>query len=409
MRRTGTMLLVVALGIGLAVPVAAQDPTLTEVVTGLDSPRGVAIGPDGTIYVAEAGTGGTETCIQHVELGELCFGMTGGVSSVVDGTATRVVDGLISGGTATGETVGTSDVAVADDGTLWFTVGLPAAGTDVRDSVPGGEGMGHLFRVDEAGQPQPVADFVAYETENNPDADQPGNEEPDSNVNGLAPAADGVAVVDAGANTLYWIDGQGAISVLAVFPVVMQEAPPMPPVAAASPPAAAADGSPTPVASPAAAAASPAAAGGSPAVPMQIPMDPVPTSVAVGPDGAYYVGQLTGFPFPVGGASVFKVTPEREVTTYASGFTNVIDVAFADDGTLYVLEIARDGLLSAAPGGPPPAGGLWRVPAGGGTPERVEVEGLVMPGGMAVADDGTIYISNCGVCPDAGSIVSLTP
>ena len=36
-------------------------------------------------------------------------------------------------------------------------------------------------------------------------------------------------------------------------------------------------------------------------------------------------------------------------------------------------------------------------------------EGLVMPGGLAVADDGTLYIANCGVCPDAGSIVSLTP
>ena len=138
-------------------------------------------------------------------------------------------------------------------------------------------------------------------------------------------------------------------------------------------------------------------------------MDPVPTSVAVGPDGAYYVGQLTGFPFPPGGASVFRVSPEGEVTTYASGFTNVIDVAFGPDGTLYVLEIARDGLLAADPAAGPPAGGLWKVPPDGGTPERIEVEGLVMPGGMAVADDGTIYISTCAVCPDAGSIVSLTP
>jgi hypothetical protein len=36
-------------------------------------------------------------------------------------------------------------------------------------------------------------------------------------------------------------------------------------------------------------------------------MQAVPTSVAVAPDGAYYVGQLTGFPFPVGGARVFRV------------------------------------------------------------------------------------------------------
>jgi sugar lactone lactonase YvrE len=399
MRRIGLTLPVVALAMGLAVPVAAQGPTLTEVVTGLDSPRGVAIGPDGTIYVAEVGTGGTESCIQHVELGEMCFGMTGGISSISDGTATRIVDGLISGVTATGDTLGISDVAVADDGALWFTLGGPAAGTEVRDSITGGEGLGHVFRVEDGGEPQPVADFVAYETENNPDADQPGNEEPDSNLNSLAQTAEGLVVADAGANTLYSLDPSGEISVVAVFPVVMMEAPPPPPAPAASPAAAVSP----------AAATSPATAAGSPAAPQMVPMDPVPTSVTVGPDGAYYVGQLTGFPFPPGGASVFRVSAEGEVTTYASGFTNVIDVAFGEDGTLYVLEIARDGLLSADPAAGPPAGGLWRVPPGGGTPERIAVEGLLMPGGMAVADDGTLYISNCAVCPDAGSIVSLTP
>jgi hypothetical protein len=31
--------------------------------------------------------------------------------------------------------------------------------------------------------------------------------------------------------------------------------------------------------------------------------------VVVGPDGAYYVSQLTGFPFPVGAANVYRVVP----------------------------------------------------------------------------------------------------
>ena len=80
--------------------------------------------------------------------------------------------------------------------------------------------------------------------------------------------------------------------------------------------------------------------------------------MAVGPDGAYYVGQLTGFPFPPGGASVFRIVPGEEPTgdtalwqgrLYASGFTNIIDVAFGPDGTLYVLEIAHDGLRAPTP------------------------------------------------------------
>lgn len=137
-------------------------------------------------------------------------------------------------------------------------------------------------------------------------------------------------------------------------------------------------------------------------------MDPVPTSVTIGPDDAFYVGQLTGFPFPAGGASVFRVVPGEEPTTYATGFTNIVDLAFASDGTLYVLGIAHDGLL-AAPPGQPPSGGLWKVAPGGGTPEDITPEGLLMPGGIAIADDDTIYITTCAVCPDMGGVVSLAP
>ena len=58
-----------------------------------------------------------------------------------------------------------------------------------------------------------------------------------------------------------------------------------------------------------------------------IPMQAVPTTVTRGPDGALYVGQLTGFPFPVGGANVYRIGPGGQPQVFASGFTNIIDIS----------------------------------------------------------------------------------
>jgi hypothetical protein len=46
------------------------------------------------------------------------------------------------------------------------------------------------------------------------------------------------------------------------------------------------------------------------------------------------VSQLTGFPFPIGGARTFPIDPRTGVVkTYARGFTNAMDLAFGPDGT----------------------------------------------------------------------------
>jgi sugar lactone lactonase YvrE len=382
------LVIAASVAVPVAAPVAAQGPTFTEVVGGLDSPRGVALGSDGTIYVAEAGKGGTAPCVIHPELGHICFGDTGRIAAVVDGVASDLVTGLPSAITDTGETIGPSGVTVDADGVVWFLVGGPGAGAaEGRDGVPDGAAakMGQLYRVGTDGTAESVVDLAAYETANNPDAAQPGNEGPDSNANGLTASDGSVIVADAGGNDLLQVAADGTVTPLAVFPVSMQPVPVDP------------NASPDPNAS-----VDPNAS------PAMIPMDPVPTSVVVGPDGAYYVGQLTGFPFPPGGASVFRVVPGEDPTVYASGFTNVIGLAFGSDGSLYVLEISHDGLANAAPGGPP-MGGLWKVPAGGGTPELIASDGLVMPGGLAMSGDGTLYISTCAVCAGGGSIVSFKP
>ena len=175
-------------------------------------------------------------------------------------------------------------------------------------------------------------------------------------------------VVDAGANALLKVGAKKHISTIAVFPDRMVDAPPFLGLPAGT----------------------------------KIPMQAVPTSVAVGPDGAYNVGQLTGFPFPVGAANVYRVVSGMAPTVYASGCTNIVDLAFGRDGKLYVLEIAKNSLLSGDP-----AGALLRVSNGGGQATVVASAGLVYPTSFTSGPDGKIYVSNNSLSPTAGEVIRI--
>jgi hypothetical protein len=67
----------------------------------------------------------------------------------------------------------------------------------------------------------------------------------------------------------------------------------------------------------------------------------VPSAVVRGPDGAFYVGELTSFPFPRGKARVWRVEPGRAPTVYATGFTAIRALAFGPGERLFVLESVR--------------------------------------------------------------------
>jgi hypothetical protein len=393
----------------LALPAAAQEPQIEVVAEGLDAPRGVTVAPDGSIYVAEAGSGG-ETCMPGPRGGDMCMGPTGAVTRVADGTSSRVIEGLPSAGAAP-EFAGVSAVAVNDDGSLILVMNL-GADPAVREGFPPELAeAGWLVTAAPDGTLTPWVDVAAFEAANDPDKDVGGLV--DSNPYGIAAVEDGYVVADAGGNDLLHVAADGTVSLVAVFPPETHEfsaaalAALGPPPEGEGAPAeeAASSGEPAAEAAP----ASDAAAAPAEDVMVPVPVEAVPTSVAVGPDGAYYVGQLTGGPFPVGGASVWRVVPGEDPTKYATGFTNIIGLDFAEDGTLYVAELVHEGLMTVFAGTGAPIGAVLSVPPGGGDPTVVATgDQLMALGGLAVGDDGAIYVSTGSLAP-GGTLVKITP
>jgi hypothetical protein len=128
----------------------------------------------------------------------------------------------------------------------------------------------------------------------------------------------------------------------------------------------------------------------------------VPNSIAVGPDGAFYVGELTGFPFQEGAAQVYRLGAEGQPEVYANGFTNIIDLAFDKAGGLYVLEYDADGLLNEGV-----TGALIYVSPDGTTRTTIADDELIAPTGLTIGSNGDIYISNKGFIPGEGEVLRI--
>ena len=333
------------------------------VATGLNQPRKLSFGPHGDLYVAEAGDNTVPaSCTDGTE--ESCQTSTGGVARVSpSGTVTQVLSGLpsVSGGFGSPGASGPADVQVVD-GQLQVVIqntGINSH-TGAETYGPGGALLGDLITVPvTGGTPTVEAQFGPFEAANNPDhgagAGGPFNPIIDSDPYAVVAYHGGWAVADAAANDVLWVSPTGVISVLAVLPLLNENG---------------------------------------------VQAEAVPTSLAVGPDGALYIGQLGGGAgSDVGDTNIYRLVPGAPLEVYASGFTMVGDIAFDQAGRLLVLEVDQNGLDDPSPF--PAPGALIRVNADGSRTTLAST-GLEFPLGIAVAADGSIYVSNLGVVQGSG-------
>jgi len=127
--------------------------------------------------------------------------------------------------------------------------------------------------------------------------------------------------------------------------------------------------------------------------------------VAQGPDGAFYVGQLTGFPFQHGAAKVWRIVPGHAPTVYASGFTCISGVTFDERGRLVVLEMTTD--ADPDPFNATQTGALVRVEHNG-QQTTLASAGLLNLGGVTYAGHGTYYVTTETAGADgAGQLVKI--
>ena len=343
-RQVATAMTMVALAGGFATLSAQQLPTV--MAQGLDNPRGIAFGPDGMLYVVEAGRGGTSgLCLPNTAgPGTRCYGASAAVTRITaPGVQQRVLTGLPSMAVPSGaEATGPQDIAFGF-GRAFITVGSGGDPALLAPFRAQNINFGRLLQVSLQGVITPLVDVAQYETINNPEASHL-----DSNAFGLEILSNRAVMTDAGGNSLLQVDTNLNIATLAVFP-------------------------PRDVIGP----------GGA-----TVPMEAVPTSIAEGPDGSLYVGELTGFPFPLGGARVYRVPANGGTpVVVAEGFTNIIDIAIGADGAAYVLEHDANGLL--APGN---TGRLTKIGPFGARTELAAGQ-LFAPGKMTIGPDNAIYVT----------------
>ncbi|MGW5677928.1 ScyD/ScyE family protein [Streptomyces sp. NPDC003860] len=340
---------------GQAAPRATESthtPAAVVVARGLHNPRDVQLQPDGSLLVAEAGSGPDTPCTTP---GTRCLGFSGSVYRVKGKARGRVVTGLPSQlgvrGDGTTAVNGAIQAEAARDGSYRVVYGLNGT-PEIRAALgAGGEAFGTLSTTDGT----LIGDLTAHEGHHDPDSTN-GNNEVFSNPHHFVRDRRDFLVTDAAANDLIRIHPDGTTTTEFVFPNTR-----------------------LPAAAPTVGPATPAGQ-----------VQAVPTGIVRGRDGAFYLADMGGM---IQGLSrIWRYVPGGTPTVIATGLTSVTDLDVDPRGNLIALSYGSRSGSPPADSGP---GQLTRIDPRTGTATTINTGGLLKePAGLAVSRGGDIYVTN---------------
>jgi len=278
---------------------------------------------------------------------------------------------------------GATDISPIGRSAMWATKGLTGS--------PGDNTGQALYRISN-GQTRMIADLFAFEENNNPD----GAELIDSNPFDVQSLGGNAALVaDAAGNDLLHIDNRGNVRVVAVLPNEMVSTDNIKTLEGC------AEGDTEGICG----------------LPPMLPAQPVATSIAIGPDGNYYVGELKGFPAPTGASNIWRIAPGASwaqcgsspdcVKVFDGGFTSIIDLAFGPDGDLYVVELEEKSWYALEVEGLTLAGGTINK-CDLATSSCTEVaSGIPMVTAIAFDHDGNLWATKNALVPPLAEVFKV--